>query len=193
MNPLPSASASPAPTMKPRASMPATRSTSSPASRYRSASSSMARANPAGSASNVVMSRNWMPGRGKSGMVRISDLMGMGVTVSRLATALHPPPMPELPEVETTRRGLAPHLVGRTVTGVVQRLADLRWPYAPELRKPLPGQRIEAVRRRAKYLLLDTEAGSPLLHLGMSGSLRVLPGDLRAGLHDHLDLALDNG
>ena len=101
--------------------------------------------------------------------------------------------MPELPEVETTRRGLAPHLVGRTVTGVVQRRADLRWPFAPELRKALPGQRIEAVRRRAKYLLIDTAAGSPLLHLGMSGSLRVLPGDLRAGLHDHLDIALDDG
>ena len=100
--------------------------------------------------------------------------------------------MPELPEVETTRRGLAPHLVGHTVTGVVQRRAGLRWPFAPELQALLPGRRIAAVRRRAKYLLLDTDAGSALLHLGMSGSLRVLPPSLPAGLHDHLDIALDS-
>ncbi|HET8818965.1 MAG TPA: bifunctional DNA-formamidopyrimidine glycosylase/DNA-(apurinic or apyrimidinic site) lyase [Xanthomonadaceae bacterium] len=99
--------------------------------------------------------------------------------------------MPELPEVETTRRGLAPHLLSRTVTGVVQRRADLRWPFAPELRSRLPGQRIDTVRRRAKYLLVDTDAGSALLHLGMSGSLRVLPADVPPTLHDHLDIALD--
>ena len=84
--------------------------------------------------------------------------------------------MPELPEVETTRRGLAPHLEGRKVERVVLRRPDLRWPIPPEVAAQLPGQRIEAVRRRAKYLLLDTAAGSALLHLGMSGSLRVLPG-----------------
>ena len=83
--------------------------------------------------------------------------------------------MPELPEVETTRRGLAPHLDGRRVTGVTLRRPDLRWPIPPEIAALLPGQRIDAVRRRAKYLLLDTDAGSALLHLGMSGSLRVLP------------------
>ena len=98
--------------------------------------------------------------------------------------------MPELPEVETTRRGLAPHLAGRTVTGVEQRRAGLRWPFAPELRDLLPGQRIDAVRRRAKYLLVDTAAGSALLHLGMSGSLRVLPRSATAGPHDHADLLL---
>jgi formamidopyrimidine-DNA glycosylase len=70
---------------------------------------------------------------------------------------------------------MPPHVVGRAVTGVLRR-RDLRWPFAPELRALLPGQRIDAVRRRAKYLLLDTDAGSALLHLGMSGSLRVLPG-----------------
>ena len=75
--------------------------------------------------------------------------------------------MPELPEVETTRRGLAPHLTGRQVTGTTLRRADLRWPIAAEIRSLLPGQRIDAVRRRAKYLLLDTPAGSALLHLGM--------------------------
>ncbi|WP_374012559.1 bifunctional DNA-formamidopyrimidine glycosylase/DNA-(apurinic or apyrimidinic site) lyase [Pseudoxanthomonas koreensis] len=102
--------------------------------------------------------------------------------------------MPELPEVETTRRGLAPHLEGRTVTGVVLRRPDLRWPIPSEVARDLPGRRITAVRRRAKYLLLDTEAGdSALLHLGMSGMLRVLPPDTPLGPHDHVDLALDSG
>jgi formamidopyrimidine-DNA glycosylase len=100
--------------------------------------------------------------------------------------------MPELPEVETTRRGLAPHLEGRKVTGVVLRRPDLRWPIPPEISDLLPGQRIEAVRRRAKYLLLDTVAGSALLHLGMSGSLRVLPAGTPVNAHDHVDLALDS-
>ena len=100
--------------------------------------------------------------------------------------------MPELPEVETTRRGLAPHVEGRTVTGVILRRANLRWPIPDEVRELLPGQRIAAVRRRAKYLLLDTKAGSALLHLGMSGSLRVLPGTTPVKLHDHVDLALDS-
>src|SRR5690606_33849081 len=98
--------------------------------------------------------------------------------------------MPELPEVETTRRGLAPHLVGRRVLAATLRRADLRWPIAREVETLLPGQRIDAVRRRAKYLLLDTAAGSALLHLGMSGSLRILPADTPAGLHDHVDIAL---
>ncbi|RPE80019.1 bifunctional DNA-formamidopyrimidine glycosylase/DNA-(apurinic or apyrimidinic site) lyase [Vulcaniibacterium tengchongense] len=101
--------------------------------------------------------------------------------------------MPELPEVETTRRGLAPHVEGRTVAGVVLRRPDLRWPIPPEIARELPGQRIAAVRRRAKYLLLDTAAGSALLHLGMSGSLRVLPADAPVRAHDHVDLALDSG
>ena len=101
--------------------------------------------------------------------------------------------MPELPEVETTRRGLAPHVEGRSVTGVVLRRPDLRWPIPPEISDVLPGQRIEAVRRRAKYLLLDTAAGSALLHLGMSGSLRVVPADTPVDAHDHVDLALDSG
>jgi formamidopyrimidine-DNA glycosylase len=99
--------------------------------------------------------------------------------------------MPELPEVETTRRGLAPHVEGRTVTDVVLRRPDLRWPIPPEVVALLPGRRIEAVRRRAKYLLLDTEAGSALLHLGMSGSLRVLPAATPVEAHDHVDILLD--
>ncbi|MGV8931804.1 MAG: Fpg/Nei family DNA glycosylase [Luteimonas sp.] len=98
--------------------------------------------------------------------------------------------MPELPEVETTRRGLAPHLVGRCVKAVILRRPDLRWPIPAEVPERLPGQRILAVRRRAKYLLLDTAVGSALLHLGMSGSLRVLPADTPVTAHDHVDLAL---
>ena len=99
--------------------------------------------------------------------------------------------MPELPEVETTRRGLAPHVEGRRVKAVTLRRPDLRWPIPPEIREALPGQRIEAVRRRAKYLLLDTAAGSALLHLGMSGSLRVLPASSPVREHDHVDITLD--
>lgn len=101
--------------------------------------------------------------------------------------------MPELPEVETTRRGLAPHVEGRRVRAVTLRRPDLRWPIPDAVRELLPGQRIDAVRRRAKYLLLDTAAGSALLHLGMSGSLRVLPADTPVQAHDHVDLALDSG
>lgn len=98
--------------------------------------------------------------------------------------------MPELPEVETTRRGLAPHVEGRRVAAVTLRRPDLRWPIPPDIGERLPGQRIDAVRRRAKYLLLDTAAGSALLHLGMSGSLRVLPADAPLRAHDHFDIAL---
>ena len=98
--------------------------------------------------------------------------------------------MPELPEVETTRRGLEPHVVGRTVERIVLRRPDLRWPIPPEVTSQLPHQRITAIRRRAKYLLLDTSAGSALLHLGMSGSLRVLPASTPPVAHDHVDLVL---
>ena len=101
--------------------------------------------------------------------------------------------MPELPEVETTRRGLLPHVAGRRVEHVLLRRPDLRWPIPREVEELLPEQRIDGIRRRAKYLLLDTAAGSALLHLGMSGSLRVLPGDTPVRAHDHVDIALDSG
>lgn len=101
--------------------------------------------------------------------------------------------MPELPEVETTRRGLAPHLRDQMIHGVILRRRELRWPIPDEVSAQLPGQRITDVRRRAKYLLLDTDAGSALLHLGMSGSLRVLPGDTPLRPHDHVDISLENG
>jgi formamidopyrimidine-DNA glycosylase len=103
-----------------------------------------------------------------------------------------PPAMPELPEVETTRRGLLPHVAGRRVDHVLLRRPDLRWPIPREVEDLLPEQRIEGIRRRAKYLLLDTVAGSALLHLGMSGSLRVLPGETPVRAHDHVDIVLDS-
>jgi formamidopyrimidine-DNA glycosylase len=101
--------------------------------------------------------------------------------------------MPELPEVETARRGITPYLKGRRVAAVTVRDRRLRWPIPASLLKELPGQRIEAVDRRGKYLLLRTEAGTALLHLGMSGSLRILPKDTPPQKHDHVDLVMDTG
>ncbi|MET0328813.1 MAG: bifunctional DNA-formamidopyrimidine glycosylase/DNA-(apurinic or apyrimidinic site) lyase [Luteimonas sp.] len=101
--------------------------------------------------------------------------------------------MPELPEVETTRAGLTPHVLGRTIQRVLLRRPDLRWPIPAEVSDLLPGRRIEAIRRRAKYLLFDTDTGSALLHLGMSGSLRVLGPDVPVRAHDHVDMTLDSG
>lgn len=101
--------------------------------------------------------------------------------------------MPELPEVETTRRGILGPLLGRRIRRVVLRRPDLRWPIPREIESMLPGQTVLDVRRRAKYLLLDLEPGSALLHLGMSGCLRVLPARTPAGLHDHVDIVLDDG
>ena len=101
--------------------------------------------------------------------------------------------MPELPEVETTCRGIAPYLTGRRVVELVIRQPRLRWPIPAALRRALPGQKIENVERRAKYILAHTEAGSALLHLGMSGSLRILERDVAPGVHDHWDWRLDSG
>lgn len=101
--------------------------------------------------------------------------------------------MPELPEVETTMRGLAPHLTGQGVADVIIRHPQLRWPVPKNLPKLLRGQTIRALRRRAKYLLLEFDRGTLILHLGMSGSLRILPAGAPAEKHDHFDLLLDNG
>lgn len=101
--------------------------------------------------------------------------------------------MPELPEVETTRRGIEPHLLGRRIQRVVLRRDTLRWPIPTELSLCLSGQEILATRRRAKYLLLDNALGSAIVHLGMSGVLRVLPTDSAIGKHDHVDLQIDSG
>ncbi|POA98867.1 formamidopyrimidine-DNA glycosylase [Chromobacterium sinusclupearum] len=99
--------------------------------------------------------------------------------------------MPELPEVETTRRGVEPHLAGRTLRGAVVRNPSLRWPVPPDLAERLAGETVLAVRRRAKYLLLECQSGTLLIHLGMSGSLRVMASGAPAQKHDHVDLLLD--
>ena len=101
--------------------------------------------------------------------------------------------MPELPEVETTRRGIAPATTGRRVVSTVVREPRLRWPVPPDLDATLRGQRVGAVGRRAKYLLLHLEQGTLIIHLGMSGSLRVLPAGTPPLRHDHVDLVLDSG
>jgi formamidopyrimidine-DNA glycosylase len=97
--------------------------------------------------------------------------------------------MPELPEVEVTRRGLAPQLAGRKISGVAVREPRLRWPVSREVRR-LAGRTVRAVSRRGKYLLLDCGDGHLILHLGMSGSLRLLPPGTPAQKHDHFDLVL---
>jgi formamidopyrimidine-DNA glycosylase len=96
--------------------------------------------------------------------------------------------MPELPEVETTRRGISPHISGKTVSGVSVRNPNLRWPVSRRLAADLTGQTILAVERRGKYLLLRTGQGTALIHLGMSGSLRVVASDTTPGKHDHVDI-----
>ena len=101
--------------------------------------------------------------------------------------------MPELPEVETTRRGLEPHLVGRKVADVVVRQRALRWPVPRDLGKQLRGATIRSLARRGKYLLIDCGHGCLIVHLGMSGRLRVMAGDTPPGKHDHFDLVLDSG
>jgi len=101
--------------------------------------------------------------------------------------------MPELPEVETSRRGIAPWVEKQVVSGVVIRERRLRWPIAAEIDLLLPGLEIRSVRRRAKYLLFDTDAGSAMLHLGMSGSVRIVAADEPAAKHDHVDICFENG
>ena len=101
--------------------------------------------------------------------------------------------MPELPEVETTRRGLAPILKGRGVADIVVRDRRLRWPVPGNLGSRFAGQRITAVGRRGKYLLIATDQRTLIIHLGMSGSLKVVPEDRALEPHDHLDVVLDDG
>jgi formamidopyrimidine-DNA glycosylase len=101
--------------------------------------------------------------------------------------------MPELPEVETTRRGLLPHVVGRRIARVEVRERRLRWPVAKGLPRSLADARVAGIERRAKYLLFGTDAGTLLVHLGMSGSLRYLPSPLAAAPHDHIDVHFEGG
>ncbi|HDY7432573.1 TPA: bifunctional DNA-formamidopyrimidine glycosylase/DNA-(apurinic or apyrimidinic site) lyase [Vibrio vulnificus] len=100
--------------------------------------------------------------------------------------------MPELPEVEVSRMGITPHLLNQTIQSLIFRTPKLRWVIPSELKK-LQGQMIRHIGRRAKYLIIETDVGSAIVHLGMSGSLRVLDADFPAGKHDHVDLKLSNG
>lgn len=100
--------------------------------------------------------------------------------------------MPELPEVETTRRGISPHILGRKVTRVLVRQPQLRWPVSPELSQVLTGQTIESIDRRGKYLLLGTVSGRVMIHLGMSGSLRIATPQSSLRKHDHIDFCFDD-
>jgi len=99
--------------------------------------------------------------------------------------------MPELPEVETTRRGIAPHLIDHCVSEIEIRERRMRWPIEDSVFE-LCNHKITTVRRRAKYLLLDSDAGTLILHLGMSGSTRICVHDLPLKKHDHFILQLDN-
>ena len=101
--------------------------------------------------------------------------------------------MPELPEVESTRRDLVRDITGRAVAAVVVRDRRLRWPVPAALPRKLAGQTITDVRRRAKYLLIGAGNGTALVHLGMSGSLRLHRAPAMPGPHDHIDLVLDDG
>lgn len=101
--------------------------------------------------------------------------------------------MPELPEVETIRRGIAPWVTGRTIVRVLLRVPSLRWPIPRQLTETLPGQSILGVERRAKYLLLRCTDGWALLHFGMSGHLGLVPSGTPAGRHDHIDIEFSDG
>src|SRR5690606_7994059 len=101
--------------------------------------------------------------------------------------------MPELPEVETTRQGIAPHCEGQIITRVLVRNGRLRWPVPDDLPDRLQGQVLRTVERRAKYLFLHFDKGTVIVHLGMSGSLRVITDNAPAMTHDHVEVTLGNG
>ncbi len=101
--------------------------------------------------------------------------------------------MPELPEVETSRRGIAPYVIDKKVVAVTVRQRQLRWPIPTTIKRNLPGMTIDGLARRAKYLLFRTSRGTMMLHLGMSGSLRILAAGTPAGKHDHVDIEFDSG
>jgi formamidopyrimidine-DNA glycosylase len=101
--------------------------------------------------------------------------------------------MPELPEVETSRRGIEPWVVGRKIASVEIRDRRLRWPVSREIDDKLPGTTVTSIGRRAKYLLINTTGGTAILHLGMSGHVTIVDRDTPAGIHDHVDIALDSG
>lgn len=101
--------------------------------------------------------------------------------------------MPELPEVETTLRGISPHICGYPVTGMNIRNPSLRWPVDSKLASLLLNQQLLSIDRRGKYLLLNFGVGTVLWHLGMSGSLRIVKAGEPIKLHDHIDVMFGNG
>lgn len=101
--------------------------------------------------------------------------------------------MPELPEVETTKRGIAPYIENQSVRQLLVREARLRWPIAPDLAQQMVGQLLLAVERRGKYLLLHFPVATLIVHLGMSGHLRILQALKPPGKHDHVDIIFANG
>ena len=101
--------------------------------------------------------------------------------------------MPELPEVETTLRGIEPHIVGETVNKVTIRTDKLRWPIPTEIKRLLKGKEILSVERRAKYIFINTDIGSLIIHLGMTGSLRVIDRNTPIQKHEHIDVLFNNG
>ncbi|NOX70176.1 MAG: bifunctional DNA-formamidopyrimidine glycosylase/DNA-(apurinic or apyrimidinic site) lyase [Gammaproteobacteria bacterium] len=101
--------------------------------------------------------------------------------------------MPELPEVETSRRGIAPWIEQQRIMSITVRERRLRWPIPDALENNLTGQVVNGIRRRAKYLLFETDNGTAILHLGMSGSVRIIDPDEPAGKHDHVDILFGNG
>ena len=100
--------------------------------------------------------------------------------------------MPELPEVETTRRGIEPHVTNKTVTAIKVRTKKLRWPIPRNLSRLLVGQEIQSITRRAKYFLFNVPTGTLIIHLGMSGSLRITDVSHHAEKHDHVEFHFDN-
>lgn len=101
--------------------------------------------------------------------------------------------MPELPEVETTRLGIVPHVTNKRVTLVNVRQPSLRWPVSEDLSQSLTGGVITDVKRRGKYLLFETQSGRMMVHLGMSGSLRIVDVKTPVEKHDHVDIVFDDG
>lgn len=99
--------------------------------------------------------------------------------------------MPELPEVETTKRGISPHVVGKKIENIIVRQRQLRWLIAEDFEQNLRDEIVESIERRAKYLLLKTQNGTLIVHLGMSGNLRIVTHETPANSHDHVDVLFE--
>lgn len=98
-----------------------------------------------------------------------------------------------MPEVETSRRGIEPHIIDTRIARVIIRNRNLRWPVSKTVARNLTGETVTSVTRRAKYLLINTDSGSAILHLGMSGSVFIVDRGTPAGVHDHVDIEFDSG